>query len=356
MKQITVAASKTYDILIGKGLLDEAGERIRRHTDASRAVIVSDSNVFPLYGDRLLVSLRQSGMKADAYTFPAGEASKQMTEILGMLDFFAKKGLTRPDIVIALGGGVTGDMAGFAASIYLRGVRFVQIPTTLLAQIDSSVGGKTGVDLPCGKNLAGSFWQPSLVLVDPDTLATLPPEIFADGMAEGIKYGCIRDDELFHRLMQEDVQSFLEDFIFTCVDIKRRVVESDEHEAGERMLLNFGHSMGHSIERYFHFTGVTHGEAVGIGMAAATAASEAHGLTSPGTAEQIRAALQKYRLPNRLPAPLQEIVDGISFDKKRHGSQMNLILLRRIGDSFVYPIPYGELRSFFAPLAGKEEL
>ena len=356
MKQMTVTASKTYDILIGRGLLRESGTRIRRYTNASRAVVVSDSNVFPLYGERLLASLRQSGIKAGVYIFPAGEASQQMNEILGMLDSFAEQGLSRPDIVIALGGGVTGDMAGFAASIYLRGIRFVQIPTTLLAQIDSSVGGKTGVDLPCGKNLVGSFWQPSLVLIDPDTLLTLPPEIFADGMAEGIKYGCIRDGGLFSRLLREDVHDFLEDFIFTCVDIKRRVVENDEREAGERMLLNFGHSMGHAIERYFHFTGVTHGEAVGIGMAAVTAASEAHGLTAPGTAEQIRAALQKYHLPDQLPAPLQDVVDGIGFDKKRHGTQMNLILLRRIGDSFIHPIPCGELHGFFAPLAGKEAL
>ncbi len=296
--EMTVYTSKPYKILIEKGCLQKAGALCRELFPRSkRTVVVSDSNVFPLYGEGLLLSLKEAGFAADSFTFPAGEENKQLSTFENILLFLAEKHLTRTDFIIALGGGVTGDMAGFAAACYLRGIPFVQIPTTLLAQVDSSVGGKTAVDLPQGKNLVGAFHQPSLVLIDPDTLSTLPPQWFADGMGEVIKYGCIRSEELFNLLEEGDVSQNMEDILFRCVDIKRRVVEHDEFDTGERMLLNFGHTLGHALEKLHGFSGLSHGAAVGIGMVMITKAGERAGLTAPGTADRITQVLELYHLP-----------------------------------------------------------
>ena len=252
MKKLRVNVGAGYDIFIEKGLLSSCGEYIKKVTDAKKVCVISDTNIFPIYGDKVCQSIEEQGFEVLTYVFEAGEASKTTATVISMVEFLAQNELTRGDIVVALGGGVCGDMAGFAAAIYLRGIDFVQIPTSLLAQVDSSVGGKTAVDLPQGKNLCGSFHQPVLVIIDPDTLDTLTPHFFSDGMAEAIKTGCIKSAPLFDRIEKEDAKDFIEDMIFDCVSIKAGVVERDEKEHGERALLNFGHTAGHSIGDSFN--------------------------------------------------------------------------------------------------------
>lgn len=350
MKTLTVHTGKPYNILIEHGLLEHVGSRARAVSNAKRAAVVTDSNVSPLYAVTVLNSLEKYGFIPSLHVFPAGEASKRLSSIEGMYEHFLSHGLTRTDLVVALGGGVVGDMAGFAAATYLRGVDFIQIPTTLLSQIDSSVGGKTGVDLPGGKNLVGAFWQPRLVLIDPDTLITLSPRVFADGMAEAVKYGCIKSRALFERIEKENAADFIDELIFECVDIKRRVVEEDEFDRGERMLLNFGHTLGHAIEKAHGYTTPSHGEAVGIGMVMLTKASEARGLTKKGCADRIEAVLLKYGLPREDDTPLSNLAMASGSDKKTAGSDINLVLLRDIGESFLHKIPQKE----FLPFLTKE--
>ena len=264
-----------------------------------------------------------------------------------MVEFMAENALTRNDLVVALGGGVCGDMAGFAASIYLRGIEFAQIPTSLLAQVDSSVGGKTAVDLPQGKNLCGAFHQPCIVLIDPDTLNTLTPEYFSDGMAEAIKMGCIKSSSLFEKIENEDAKEIIDDIIFECVSLKATVVENDEKEKGERALLNFGHTAGHAIEKLHNFTTISHGEAVGIGMVIVSKAGEANGITEKGTADRIIKVLQKYNLKIKDNHSLTDIITAMNSDKKRTGTAINFILLYSIGESFINPINNEEIEKFF---------
>lgn len=347
MKRLTLHTAKSYDILIGPGLLRSAGPLIREVTSACRAVVVTDSNVGPLYAQKVSGSLKDAGFETDVCTFPAGEPSKTLNTIADFYAAFAKAGLTRRDIVVALGGGVCGDMAGFAAATYLRGMDFVQIPTSLLAQVDSSVGGKTGVDLPVGKNLVGAFHQPRLVLCDTDVLGTLPPAFFQDGMGEVIKYGCIKSLSLFELLETEQNDGVMEEAIVECVDIKRGVVERDERETGERMLLNFGHTAGHAIERCANFTGLSHGQAVGVGMVIAARAGESLGLTQPGTADRAAALLKRYGLPTHTQYSAGELARAAMTDKKRAGGALNFVFLRGIGDSFVKPVPMEELEDVF---------
>ena len=250
-------------------------------------------------------------------------------------------------MVVALGGGVCGDMAGFAAAAYLRGIDFVQIPTTLLAQVDSSVGGKTAVDLPQGKNLCGAFHQPSLVLIDALALETLPEHYFSDGMGEVIKYGCIKSASLFERLQRENAKDFIEDLIFECVDIKRQVVENDEKEHGERALLNFGHTCGHAIEKLWGFKTVSHGEAVGIGMAMIAQAGEEAGITEKGTCEKICSLLKKYNLKTEDTHSINEIIFAMNADKKRTGTGIKLAVISKIGESYVLPVEAEKIAGFF---------
>jgi 3-dehydroquinate synthase len=250
--------------------------------------------------------------------------------------------ISRSDAVIALGGGVIGDLAGFAAASFLRGVKFIQIPTSLLAQVDSSVGGKVAVDLPEGKNLVGAFYQPSLVLIDPAVLNTLPPRFVNDGMGEVIKYGCIKDESLFQTL--EGYGSFaalkghLPEIVKRCVDIKRIVVEHDQFDTGERMLLNFGHTLGHTIEQYYQYGRESHGEAVSIGMYQLTLLSELEGLTEKGTAARILNMLNAYGLPFKSGLPMDALIGAIKLDKKNLENRLNIVLLHGIGDSYVHPV------------------
>lgn len=347
MKKLRVNVGAGYDIFIEKGLLSSCGEYIKNVTDAKKVCVISDTNVFPIYGDKVCQSIEEQGFEVLTYVFEAGEASKTTATVISMVEFLAQNELTRGDIVVALGGGVCGDMAGFAAAIYLRGIDFVQIPTSLLAQVDSSVGGKTAVDLPQGKNLCGSFHQPVLVIIDPDTLDTLTPHFFSDGMAEAIKTGCIKSAPLFDRIEKEDAKDFIEDMIFDCVSIKAGVVERDEKEHGERALLNFGHTAGHSIEKLHNFSTISHGEAVGIGMVMITAAGEANGITAAGTSDRIAAVLKKYGLLTKDENSLSDIIENMNADKKRTSDSINFTLLRSIGDSFNQKIKYEEIPNFF---------
>ncbi len=347
MKKLRVNVGAGYDIFIEKGLLSSCGEYIKNVTDAKKVCVISDTNVFPIYGDKVCQSIEEQGFEVLTYVFEAGEASKTTSTVISMVEFLAQNELTRGDIVVALGGGVCGDMAGFAAAIYLRGIDFVQIPTSLLAQVDSSVGGKTAVDLPQGKNLCGSFHQPVLVIIDPDTLDTLTPHFFSDGMAEAIKTGCIKSAPLFDRIEKEDAKDFIEDMIFDCVSIKAGVVERDEKEHGERALLNFGHTAGHSIEKLHNFSTISHGEAVGIGMVMITAAGEANGITAAGTSDRIAAVLKKYGLLTKDENSLSDIIENMNADKKRTSDSINFTLLHSIGDSFNQKIKYEEIPKFF---------
>lgn len=347
MKKLTVNVNKNYDILIEKGLISKSGELIKPVLHGNKVTLISDINVYPLYGEIVKNSLEEQGYTVFTYVFEAGEISKKPSTVLDMVEFMAESGLTRSDGVVALGGGVCGDMAGFAASIFLRGIDFVQIPTTLLSQVDSSVGGKTGVDLPQGKNLCGAFHQPRLVIIDPDVLDTLPEHYFADGMGEVIKYGCIKSMPLFERLEKENPKDFIEELIFDCVDIKRIVVENDEKEHGERALLNFGHTCGHAIEKLWNFETVSHGEAVGIGMVMISRAGEKAGITEAGTTDRIIKLLEKNNMKTSDTHSIDEIIEAMSADKKRTSSGIKLAVLKSIGESFIMPVEFKDIPKMF---------
>lgn len=346
---LNVRTARPYAILIERGCLPKAGPLLRELKPAARRVcLVSDSNVAPLYARQVLDSFIAAGFEASLFTFPAGEASKRLSTMEALYGHLAAHALARTDCLAALGGGVCGDMCGFAAATYLRGVDFIQIPTSLLAQVDSSVGGKTGVDLPAGKNLVGAFWQPRAVLIDPDVLGTLPARFLADGMAEVIKAACIKDAVFFERLCAPEPPP-IEELIAASVGIKRAVVERDEREAGERALLNFGHTVGHALEKLTDFQGYTHGEAVAVGMVQITRAAEAAGLTAPGTAGRIEGCLARYHLPARDAATAQALAAAAVADKKKEGDGIRLVLLHEIGKGYVHNLPYRELAAFLAP-------
>ena len=339
MKLTVNLGENSYPIYIENGILADAGSYISRIFTGKRIMVISDDHVFPLYGQQLLDSLKD--YECHSLVLPHGEPTKSFETLPRIYAALLDARLTRSDLVIALGGGVIGDLAGFAAASYLRGVRLVQIPTSLLAQVDSSVGGKVAVDLPQGKNLVGAFYHPKLVLIDPLVLESLPPHFISDGMGEVIKYGCIKEAELVRTLCSrrsfEDLRPELPSVIARCVDIKRAVVEADQFDTGERMLLNFGHTLAHTIEQHYCYERESHGEAVGIGMYQITKMSEDKGLTEPGCAEQIRRALDIYGLPSASGISVSALTEAISLDKKNLNGHLNVVLLHKIGDSYVYP-------------------
>ena len=339
MKTVHVTASRSYDVLIGAGLLCKLGDYAQTLGKARKVCIVSDSNVFPLYGNAAKDSLIGAGLEAEAFVFPAGEESKNGITYLSLLNFLAEQKLTRTDLIVALGGGVVGDLAGFAAATYLRGIRFIQVPTTLLAAVDSSVGGKTAIDLPAGKNLAGAFCQPSLVLCDTDTLNTLPADIFRDGCAEVIKYGILYDPALFNALNETGPGFDRESVIARCVELKRDVVAEDEFDTGARMKLNLGHTVGHGIEACSHYA-ISHGKAVAAGMAIIARSSHCP------DAERIVTCLQKFSLPIATKFFAEDLADCALSDKKRAGGTVNLIIPRAIGHCEIVPTPVENLKPF----------
>lgn len=344
MRSVTVKTSATYEVLIGSGLLQKAGEAVKKVISPCKAAIVTDSTVVHLYEETVRKSLTEAGFSVCTFVFPAGEASKNIHTLSHLLEFLAKEEMTRTDMIVALGGGVTGDLAGFGAAVYLRGIPFVQIPTTFLAAIDSSVGGKTAVDLEAGKNLAGAFYQPKLVLCDTDVLQTLPEVVFADGIAEALKYGVLGDAALFEKIAGGDFRQDLEEIIETCVSMKRDVVEEDEFDTGKRQLLNLGHTFGHAIEQKSHFQ-MTHGHAVAIGMHLIAKAAEAKGIAEKGTAAAIAKALEQNQLPKETEFSPAEVAEGTLRYKKRRGGTISFVFPKKIGACEIVKIPVEEVEA-----------
>ena len=344
MTTVTVSASKTYDIIIGAGLLDSAGQYIKNAAPAQSAMLVTDDTVNGLYADRLEKSLTDAGYRVERFVFPHGEQSKCASTYIALVNTLANLHFTRSDIIVALGGGVVGDLAGFAAATYQRGIRFVQVPTTLLAAVDSSVGGKTAIDLDAGKNLCGAIYQPELVLCDYSTLDTLSPEIFRDGCAEVIKYGVIADSELFENL-KKGVKSQLEYVISTCVKIKRDIVNEDEFDTGRRGILNFGHTVGHAVEKCSNF-GISHGSSVAVGMVIAAHAAYKQGMCPKSVFDDILAMVRLYNLPYSTDFDRSSILAAMLSDKKRSGGNISLIIPEKIGSVFIHKIPVEELEQF----------
>lgn len=341
---------REYDIYIGSGILKDSARLINQALPLKEDIkiaVVTDSNVGPLYAEVLKDAL--AGYEIKVITVSAGEASKSLQCLERVYDELLEFGITRTDLIIALGGGVVGDLTGFAAATLLRGVPFVQIPTTLLAQVDSSVGGKTAVNLSRGKNLVGAFYQPRAVIIDIECLKTLPRETLSDGMAEVIKYGAIADRELFDKLKNIDTSknfdelfAKISEIVYTCCDIKRRIVESDERDVGERMLLNFGHTYGHAIEKHYNFSTYTHGMAVAAGMIMACRKGEEVGITPKGTAEEILKVVEKYGLPTNADINDDELREAVSVDKKGDGDSINLVLLKVVGEAVAVKIKKSE--------------
>lgn len=340
----------SYPILIENNILSRAGEEIQKVYSGKKIMVISDDNVFPLYGKKVLDAL--SSWECHQLVLPHGETTKSFKTLPTIYSALLEAKITRSDLIIALGGGVIGDLAGFAAASYLRGIKLIQIPTTLLAQVDSSVGGKVAVDLPQGKNLVGAFYHPKMVLIDPEVLHTLPEHFISDGMGEVIKYGCIKDKALFDTLTSrasfDDLKLDLSSVILRCVDIKRQVVEEDQFDVGERILLNFGHTLAHTIEQHYHYERESHGEAVAIGMYQICRVAEAKGFTAPGCADAIKKALDIYGLPHACGLSVDTLTDAMSLDKKNLNGHLNVVLLHDIGDSYVHPTDI----SFFKEAGG----
>ncbi|MBQ8057753.1 MAG: 3-dehydroquinate synthase [Ruminococcus sp.] len=348
MKKLKVdAMSATYEILIERDILSECDKFIAPVVRGKKAMIITDTNVAPLYLDKVETALKNGGFEVYSHIFKAGEQSKHLLTVADIYDCLSQNEFTRKDFIVALGGGVCGDISGFAASTYMRGIDFVQIPTTLLSQVDSSVGGKTGVDTKYGKNLVGAFYQPKLVLIDPNTLNTLTDHYFADGMGEVIKYGCIRNAELFDMLENVDVKENIEDIILECLKIKRDVVNEDERESGIRMILNFGHTAGHSIEKLSDFK-LSHGECVAKGMMLITLASEKLGLTEGGTTVKLIRLCRKCGLNSDIDYSIKDIAENAKNDKKGSGNSLNIVLISKIGESFIHTIDKNDFEKFLS--------
>ena len=342
MTTVTVKASQTYDVTIGRGLLATVGRTAAACFRGRTAAIVSDTNVAPRYLNAVADSLKGDGFRVCSFVFPAGEENKNGSTYLNLLEFLAQEHITRADGLIALGGGVVGDLTGFAAATFLRGIPFVQLPTTLLAAVDASVGGKTAIDLRGGKNLAGAFYQPKAVLCDLDTLATLPDEIFSDGCAEVIKYGMIGDAALLDKLEKIDLAADPEEVAARCIAQKRDLVEQDEFDTGARQLLNLGHTIGHGVEACSDYT-ISHGKAVAIGMTLVTRAAVAFGLCPAAVLVRLTALLQKYHLPTATDYTAQELYEKTLSDKKRAGDTITLVIPKKIGACELKKVPVTEL-------------
>lgn len=345
MKTVSVHTAKHYDVHIGSGLLISLGRLLKPLTKAAKVAVISDSNVWPLYGEIVVAALTDSGFEVCSHVFPAGEESKNGQTYLSLLEFMAQEQLTRTDCVVALGGGVVGDITGFAAATYLRGIDYVQVPTTVLAAVDSSVGGKTAIDLQVGKNLAGAFYQPIAVVCDTDTLTTLPRRIFKDGCAEVIKYGVLYDPMLFAHLQERGLDFDLTETIARCVELKRDVVTADEFDHGKRQMLNLGHTVGHGIEAESNF-GISHGQAVAAGMAIVARAAAKRGLCDPSAASVIENVLKKFDLPIDTAFTAEQLYKAALSDKKRNGSTVNLIVPNAIGSCSILATHIDDLKAF----------
>ena len=351
-RTVKVNVGKGYEVIIENGILKNCGSIVKNTVGKNRAAVITDSNVAKLYLDTVIESLKNVGIEYEYFVFEAGEKSKNISTLSDILEFLAEKKFVRSDTIIALGGGVTGDMAGFASAVYLRGIKFIQIPTTLLAAVDSSVGGKTAIDLSAGKNLAGAFKQPEAVICDPETLSTLPEHEFANGMAETIKYGILFSEELFETFEKEPTADNLCEMIEKCVAFKGRTVENDEFDNGERKLLNLGHTIGHAIEKCSNFA-ITHGHAVAAGTAMIARAGEALGLTEKGTAARAEYMLKKYSLPTDSDYSVEDLTAAALSDKKRAGDKITLVVPVKIGECILKNEPVEALEKYIR--LGKEK-
>ncbi|MEG2353947.1 MAG: 3-dehydroquinate synthase [Clostridium sp.] len=343
--------NQSYPIFIGKGLINEIGEKIKAFHSGEKLAIVTDKNLFSIYGEEFKGILEKAGFKPSFIVLEPGEKSKSIEVLQEVYNKLLDFKITRSDLIIAFGGGVVGDLCGFAASTFLRGIPFVQVPTSLLAQIDSSIGGKVAVNLERGKNLVGSFYHPKMVIIDTALLKTLEKRFLWDGMAEVIKYGCISSKELFSRLMdfkdENELLQNIDEIVYCCCSIKRDVVEVDEKDTGLRMILNFGHTIGHSIEKYFDYEKYTHGEAVAMGMYILTKNSEKLGHTEIGTAEKIKNILIKYNLQYELSGVDNEsLIEATGLDKKNMGEKLNLIFIKNIGNAFINSVDKTQVKNY----------
>lgn len=345
MRTVEVRTGTPYQVRIERGLLDRLGQELLALLGKPcTAVILTDRTVDGLYGSRAAASLENSGFRTLRYAIEPGEAHKTLEDWHGMLTFMAQQQVTRSDCIVALGGGIPGDMAGFAAACYLRGVRFVQVPTTLLAMVDSSVGGKTGVNLENGKNQVGAFYQPRLVLCDPDVLSTLPPETLADGVSESIKYGMLGETEVFDWFENGDWTSHTEELIQRCVQAKADLVEADERDTGCRQFLNLGHTLGHAIEKNSDYR-ITHGHAVAIGMVLAAKLAVQLGLCAPETTERLTATLRRNDLPTETDLTPAQLTSVALSDKKRTGGTLTLVLPEKVGRCRLHPVEVAQLET-----------
>lgn len=347
--KLKVETGRTYDIIIGNNIIQNIGEEVKKVSKSNQLLLVSDDIVYSFYGKKVKESLEKNGFIVYEYVFKNGELSKNTNTLVELLNFAALKHLCRSDTFIALGGGVVGDLTGFAASCYMRGVNYVQIPTTLLACVDSSVGGKTAVNLEQGKNMCGAFYQPSLVLCDTDTLKTLPKEIFNAGMAEVIKYAIIRDEKLFNILQNsQNIDDLdLADIIKTCVTIKAEVVKEDEQDNSVRQILNYGHTFGHAVEAQSAYK-LSHGFCVAIGTAIISKAMYNLGLATKENYEKIIALLIKYELPTTSEYSKQQIFDKALLDKKIKNDEITIVISSKIGSCSLKTIKQKDLLNYIA--------
>ena len=338
-----------YDVAVGTGILPTLGERVSETCHAKRAFVVTETNVGPLYLERTLTSLEEAGIEVHTHTYAAGERSKTIETWARICRAMAASGCDRDTVVVALGGGVTGDMAGFAAASFMRGARLVQVPTSLLAMVDSSVGGKTGVDIPEGKNLVGAFLQPKLVLADVDCLATLPKGQFRDACGEVIKHAILADADLFarlehHPLTDAPTTQELTEIVAANIRIKRDVVVADERERGLRQLLNLGHTIGHAIEAAGDYV-LGHGSCVAAGLCMIARASAELGWCGPDTATRIEQTVAAHGLPTTTDIPTESLFELAAHDKKHHGDSVNVVIPREIASCEIRRVTFDELRT-----------
>ncbi len=353
MKKLTVkVTNKEYPIIIDRGSIDKIGILTKDYFSGDKVAIITDENVDKYYGKIVQDNLAEQGYGVIRIVIKPGEKSKSFESLNRIYEELLDFGVTRGDLIITLGGGIIGDLGGFAASTFLRGVPFIQVPTSLLAQIDSSVGGKVAIDLERGKNLVGNFYHPEAVFIDPNVLNTLEDRFLYDGTAEAIKYGCIRSKKLFEKLEEiqnkEEYLNSMDEIIYECCKIKKEVVQNDEKDLGERMILNFGHTFGHAVEKHFNYEKYTHGEAVAIGMYTITKKSEESDFTKKGTLERMKKLIQKYNLPFWVKELKVDMVTSTIFnDKKAKGNKLRIILLKDIGDVVIKEIDKEEVGKYF---------
>lgn len=350
MKTINVAVNPAYNVLVGENILPQIGELAKDFCKGKKIAIIADSNTEKLFGNVVSNSFKSHKFHVCAFAFQAGEEQKTFDIIGEIINFLAENKFTRADTVIALGGGVVGDMAGFAAAIYLRGINFIQVPTTLLAMVDSSVGGKTGCDLPAGKNLAGAFHQPKLVVADVGTLNSLSPDLIADGFAEIIKHAAIADLEMFKSLENDNFNGDLINLVAQNVKIKASVVAQDEFDNGLRQTLNFGHTIGHALEKFYNFKDISHGAAVAFGIFIETKAAERAGICENGTSERLKNLLAKYNLKVDFDVKIADLIDAMLVDKKTSGDKITLALISKIGTHHLHTMKTADLAEFFGGL------